>query len=178
MSVLQWSAVLCCALYSWWSILSPCIQDQPPVQTVTQPTSQPQLANQPSHNLLVEPFSPPGLPVNPPGLPVTPTSWHSVSPPGSCSSVTSSLNMLSTPPSGSEIRIPDHWRPEVEQCITQQCLTGSARNEMVRALVNQLFAKSRKPTRYQCEDLARDLILKYPFVKDDLGNGYVSCKIM
>lgn len=46
---------------------------------------------------------------------------------------------------------------------------------MIRALVHQLFAKSRKPTRSQCEDLARKLILKYPFVKDDLGNGYVSC---
>ena len=40
--------------------------------------------------------------------------------------------------------------------------------------MNQLFARASKPTRFQCEDLARKLILKYPFVKDDMGNGYVS----
>ena len=45
---------------------------------------------------------------------------------------------------------------------------------MVRSLVTQLFAKADKPTRFQCECLARRLILRYPFLKDDLGNGYVS----
>lgn len=46
--------------------------------------------------------------------------------------------------------------------------------EIVRTLVNLLFARFAKPTRDQCEDFARKLIMKYPFVKDDLGNGYVS----
>ena len=50
----------------------------------------------------------------------------------------------------------------------------SACNAIVKTLVNQLFARSIKPTRLECEGLARRLILKYPFVKDDLGNGYVS----
>ena len=31
-----------------------------------------------------------------------------------------------------------------------------------------------KPTTSLCDEMARKLILKYPFVKDDLGNGYVS----
>ena len=31
-----------------------------------------------------------------------------------------------------------------------------------------------RPSRAQCEDLARQFILKYPFAKDDLGSGYVS----
>ena len=99
-------------------------------------------------------------PVTIPESPVTP-SMHYSSPRGSCSSVTSRIT-----PSRNEIKILDHWRPEIEQCIEQQCLTDSARNEMVRALVHQLFAKARKPSRLQCEDLARKLILKYPFVKD------------
>ena len=42
---------------------------------------------------------------------------------------------------------------------------------MVRALVHQLFAKSRKPTRSQCEDLARKLIHLSRMI---LENGYVS----
>ena len=73
-----------------------------------------------------------------------------------------------------DIRIPDHWRPEIEQCLEEKRLTDSARNDVVRTLVSQLFARSNKPNRYQCESLARRLILKYPFLKDDLGNGYVS----
>lgn len=73
-----------------------------------------------------------------------------------------------------DMTIPDHWRPEVEQCIADNCFTDSARNEVVRTLVNQLFCRSSKPTRQECEKMARKLILAYPFAKDDLGNGYVS----
>ena len=70
--------------------------------------------------------------------------------------------------------IPSHWRPEVEVCLNEKCINDSARNMMVRSLVNLLFAKDTKPSRANCENLARRLILKYPFLKDDMGNGYVS----
>ena len=102
-------------------------------------------------------------PVLPDGSPSTPCSEKS----GSTISVFSSG--ASTPSSRrSDIIIPDHWRPEIESCLKED---DSARNEIVRTLVNQLFARSSKPTRSQCEELARRLILKYPFV---MGNGYVS----
>ena len=108
-------------------------------------------------------------PPKPNGSPSTPCSEKS----GSTISVFSSG--ASTPSSRrSDIIIPDHWRPEIESCLKEESLTDSARNEIVRTLVNQLFARSSKPTRSQCEELARRLILKYPFVKDDMGNGYVS----
>ena len=71
--------------------------------------------------------------------------------------------------------IPSYWHPEVEYCIKEKMLTTSARCEIVRTLVNQLFARfGKKPTRAQCEDCSRRLILKYPLFKDDMGNGYVS----
>ena len=35
-----------------------------------------------------------------------------------------------------ELKIPDHWRPEIEQCIAEQKLTQSARNEIVRTLAS------------------------------------------
>lgn len=73
------------------------------------------------------------------------------------------------------VEVPSHWRPEVEECIKISCLSPSARSEVVRVLVTQLFARSRKPSRVDCEVHARKLILKYPFMKDDMGNGYVSC---
>lgn len=76
------------------------------------------------------------------------------------------------------LAIPGHWRPEVEGCIKKQGLSDSARSEIVRVLVTQLFVHSRKPSRVDCEQLARKLILKYPFMKDDMGNGYVSIIII
>ena len=72
------------------------------------------------------------------------------------------------------IRIPEHWRPEVEKCINVRCLTDTARSEIVRVIVTQLFARSRKPSRDECDCHARKLILKYPFMRDDMGNGCVS----
>lgn len=73
-----------------------------------------------------------------------------------------------------EIIIPSQWRPEVEVCLNEKCITDGARNMMIRSLVNLLFSKDTKPSRANCENLARRLILKYPFLKDDMGNGYVS----
>lgn len=70
--------------------------------------------------------------------------------------------------------IPDHWRPEVESCIAAKHLSDNARAEIKRTLVSQLFAKSSRPSRSDCDQIARKLILKYPFMKDNLGNGYVS----
>lgn len=93
---------------------------------------------------------------------------------GSTISVFSSPSATSTPTARRDIVIPDHWRPEIESCLKEECLTDSARNEIVRSLVNQLFARASKPSRSQCEEFARKLILKYPFVKDDIGTGYVS----
>lgn len=109
--------------------------------------------------------------MNTPPPATTPSSGKS----GSTVSVFSVPSGVSTPSTGrGGVVIPDHWRPEIEICLREQCLTDGARNEMVRSLVTQLFARASKPTRFQCEDLARKLILKYPFVKDDMGNGYVS----
>ncbi len=88
------------------------------------------------------------------------------------------LRDVSTPVSSATSNsplIPDYWRPEVQDCIREKMLTTSARNEIVRTLVNQIFARmGKKPTRAQCEDCSRRLILKYPLFKDDMGNGYVS----
>ena len=41
-----------------------------------------------------------------------------------------------------------------------------------------LFSRFAKPTREHCGSLARQLILKHPFMKDDMGNGYVSGNYM
>ena len=54
-------------------------------------------------------------------------------------------------------------------------MNDESRRDVVHTLVTLLVAKDGpKPGRMHCEDLGRQLILKYLFMKDDLGNGYVS----
>ena len=66
------------------------------------------------------------------------------------------------------------WRPDVEVCIREKNLNDSARDEIVRHLVNLLFSYSTKPTCADCDQLARKLIVTYPWMRDDMGSGYVS----
>ena len=81
-------------------------------------------------------------------------------------------SMVSSP-----VKIPAHWRPDTLKCIKQKSLSCDSRNDIVRTLVSIVMSKiGAKPTRGQCEQVARDLILKYPFMKDDIGDGYVRLK--
>ncbi|XP_065906962.1 uncharacterized protein [Dysidea avara] len=71
--------------------------------------------------------------------------------------------------------IPRHWRPETNSCIEKKELTPECRNDIVRTLVTLTISKvGSKPSRSNCEQVARLLILKYPFMKDDIGDGYTS----
>ena len=71
--------------------------------------------------------------------------------------------------------IPSHWRPETNSCIEKKELTPESRNDIVRTLVTLTISKvGSKPSRSNFEQVARLLILKYPFMKDDIGDGYVS----
>jgi len=85
----------------------------------------------------------------------------------------SSTEIGTSPTTVSSLIIPENWRPEVMQSIRSRCLSDSAKNEMIRVLANLLFSLSSKPTRQQCDEMAKRLILKYPSTKDQLGNGYV-----
>ena len=60
--------------------------------------------------------------------------------------------------------IPDYWLPEIMQCLNDKDLRDSARNEIIRCLVDLLFSISHKPTTSMCDEMARKLISKYPFV--------------
>ena len=95
-------------------------------------------------------------------------------------------NSSSSPPSlasstctsaSNTLEIPTHWRPETESCINRKILTKESRSDIVRTLVTLTIAKyGSRPTRNHCQQFARQLILQYPFLKDDIGNGYVSAK--
>ena len=51
----------------------------------------------------------------------------------------------------------------------------NARNDICRTLVTILTVHFGTFDRLQVRDAGRKLIVKYPFMADDLGEGYVSC---
>ena len=73
-----------------------------------------------------------------------------------------------------KIIIPDHWRQETETCIEKRALDSDARCDISRTLVTLLVVKfGPKVSSAQCQDVARQLILKYRWMADDMGTGYV-----
>lgn len=92
----------------------------------------------------------------------------------STSPAPSLLSSLSSA-SKSGIEIPTHWRPLTEKCLKKKDITNECRSDIVRTLVTLTIAKfGSKPNKQHCEQFARQLILQYPFLKDDIGSGYVS----
>ena len=134
----------------WYYVMCTCYMQKKPAEHVSEP---------------------PASPLSSP-TPMSPTAQLQ-SPSGSICTEQSSI-ASSAAANTHSITIPDHWRPEVEECLRKKCLTPNARQEIVRTVANQLFAKSQRPTRSDCDQVSRQLILKYPFTKDDLGCGYVS----
>ena len=103
--------------------------------------------------------------------PLSPFSPHSAS-----SDVDEHCSLSSSAKSSSHpITIPDHWREETESCIAARVLDSEARSDIVRTLVTLLVVRDGpKPGTSRCQQAARQLILKYPFMADDRGCGYVS----
>lgn len=88
---------------------------------------------------------------------------------------TPSLRSVSSPASHQQIEIPTHWHPETQHCLESKIVSNEARNDIVRTLVTFLIAKHvSKASRRQYEQMARVENLQYPFLRDDLGPGYVS----
>ena len=74
-----------------------------------------------------------------------------------------------------EIIIPQQWQEDTQACINAKVLTQESRGNICRTLVTLVTAKYRpNPGKGKIDDIARKLILKYPFMKDDMGSWYVS----
>ena len=70
--------------------------------------------------------------------------------------------------------IPSKWRPSIMKAIEEKKLTPEIRNEVVRDLVTHMYGYVEKPTSSFCKFVAQRLILKYSFMRDTKGTGYVS----
>ena len=60
------------------------------------------------------------------------------------------------------------------EAIPSQSLTPDIRGEFCRDLVTHMYGFVEQPTSYFCKFVAQRLILKYPFMRDGKGTGFVS----
>ena len=75
----------------------------------------------------------------------------------------------------SELVIPSHWSATTQKAIDEQKLDAKVRCDMVRTLATLLITKyGSQPRKCDIQQFARQLILKYPYMRDDIGTGYVS----
>ena len=58
--------------------------------------------------------------------------------------------------------------------IEEEKLKPEVRNELVRDLVTHMYGFMEKPTSSFCKYVAQRLILRYKFMRDSKGTGYVS----
>ena len=88
-----------------------------------------------------------------------------------------SLTTVSVPSTSKETfgMIPSNWSMYTQKCINEKLMEPKVRHDIVRTLATLIVAKhGPKPRSSEVEVVARQLVLKYPFMRDDLGTGYVS----
>ena len=104
------------------------------------------------------------------------------SPPPSPFSIPSESDVGSDRPGPSQdqnipanFQIPICWRSEImPYIIAKEMPTPSIRSALVRDLVVHMYSYGSRPSKPLCKHVARQLVLKYPFLRDSIGTGYVS----
>ena len=72
-------------------------------------------------------------------------------------------------------QLPVCWRSEIMASLTAKDMPSPLlRSALVRDLVVHMYSYGRRPSKSFCKYAARELINKYPFLKDSIGTGYVS----
>ena len=94
-----------------------------------------------------------------------------------CSSVVSA-GELSSRRSDSNAVIPSHWCQKTQVCIDEKKMNFKARCYIVCSLATLLNSKhGPHPTKSEVEHISRQLILKFPFIRDDIGTEYGTTNI-
>ena len=103
--------------------------------------------------------------------PVTPTSRPST--PSLIQSDGGSMSGASSSSSGD--LVPSHWSAATQKAVNEQKLDAKVRCDIVRTLATLLISRyGPQPRKSDIQRFAQKLILKYPFMRDDIGTGYVS----
>ena len=127
---------------------------------------------------------PPTTPDAPPQTPPSPVSRQSCNTDQDAASTSSSCSVKGSATNGTKrFTLPDTWRPSIMYAINgegdterRKRLTPEMRKEIVRDTVSTMFAHTSRPNKEFCTDVAKQLVRKYPFMKDVGTNvtGYVS----
>lgn len=66
------------------------------------------------------------------------------------------------------------FRPETEKNLAEEVLVDVDKKYIVQTLATILMTQVQRPALTQCGAVAKKLIMKFPFLKDDEGDGEVS----
>ena len=66
------------------------------------------------------------------------------------------------------------FRHEMEKHLKENILTDTDRKHVIQTMATLLMQHFEKPSLKQCGTVAKDILKKHPFLKDDEGEGEVS----
>ena len=77
-----------------------------------------------------------------------------------------------------DFAFPKAHRESIMICLSKKQMPPDVRNAFVRELIVHMYSYGGRPSRIFCSFVARRIILKYPFLRDAAGNGFVSVMIL
>lgn len=69
---------------------------------------------------------------------------------------------------------PKAHQQSIMSCNAKKQMPPDVRNALVRELIIHMYRYGSRPSRNFRSFVARRIVLKYPFLRDATGNGYVS----
>lgn len=70
--------------------------------------------------------------------------------------------------------LPESFSRRTKEALSSKFITKSARIEICDMLAHKVYAITEYPTSQEYNAVCQALVLKYPVLKDTLGNGFVS----
>ena len=70
--------------------------------------------------------------------------------------------------------LPHNYPKEVMDDLKQNRLSGGARSKFIASMCSAIFQYKSLPTRDEYNHVGEQIVIKYPFLKNKSGSGYVS----
>ena len=66
----------------------------------------------------------------------------------------------------------------VERCLKNEEMTPYCTKKLVEFIGDKMYGICRYPTREDYQTISKKLVDTYPFLKDNIGSGYVSIHLI
>ena len=73
--------------------------------------------------------------------------------------------------------LPKCFSSNVMECLEKKSMEPNVRSAFTRELIVHMTSYGVRPSTNFCSAVARRVILKYPFLRDAVGSGYVSTSV-